>query len=293
MHFRRSWAVLAALALLVCSLCGAQEPTHLKDVVYNHKLGCALTMDVFKPAKPNGIGVIWMVSGGWVSNHDSINPALAKVFNDKGQTVFEVVHGSQPRFFLPEIIQDIHRAVRFIRTHAAEYGVDPNKLGISGGSAGGHLSLTMASYGGPGDPKAKDPVDRASSEVNAVACFFPASDFLNFGSEGKICLDDPMLKPFRHVFAVPETATTEEKQKALRPLSPIYGVSKKTPPTLIIHGDADTLVPIQQSEIYIAKLKEAGVEAKLERRPGKGHGWPELGQDIVLLADWFDKHLAK
>lgn len=102
-----------------------------------------------------------------------------------------------------------------------------------------------------------------------------------------------MLKPFRHVFAVPETATAEEKEKALRPLSPIYGISKKTPPTLIIHGEADTLVPIQQAERYLAKLKEAGVETKLERRPGKGHGWPELGQDLVLLADWFDKHLAK
>jgi acetyl esterase/lipase len=250
-------------------------------------------MDVFKPAKPNGIGVIWMVSGGWVSNHEGINPGLAKTFNDKGQTVFQVVHGSQPRFFLPEIVQDIHRAVRFIRTHAAEYGVDPNRLGISGGSAGGHLSLMMGSYGGPGDEKAKDPVDRASSEVEAVACFFPPTDFLNYGAVGKISLDDPVLLPFRHVFAVPVLETQEAKMKALRPLSPIYGISKKTPPTLIIHGEADTLVPIQQSERYLDKLKEEGIETKLERRPGKGHGWPELGQDVALLADWFDKHLAK
>ena len=283
---------MAAAAFTLCAgRSNAQEPSHLKDVVYAHKLGVALTMDVFKPAKPNGIGVIWMVSGGWVSNHDNINPGVAKVFTDRGQTVFEVVHGSQPRFVLPEIIQDIHRSVRFIRTHAKEYGVDPNKLGISGGSAGGHLSLTMASYGGPGDSAAKDPVDRESSAVQCVACFFPATDLINFGGEGKLCLDEPMLKPFLHVFAIPETATREEKEKGLRPLSPIYGISKKTPATLIIHGEADTLVPIQQSERYVAKLKEEGVEAKLERRPGQGHGWAGMDKDFAILADWFDKHL--
>ena len=221
MLFRRWWLGFVAAALIWAVNAQAQDANRLKDVVYAHKLGVALTMDVFKPQKPNGIGVIWMVSGGWVSNHDSINPGRARVFTDRGQTVFEVVHGSQPRFFLPEIIQDIHRAVRFIRTHAKEYSVDPDRLGISGGSAGGHLSLTMGSYGGPGDPAAKDPVDRASSAVQAVACFFPPTDFLNYGSEGKISLDEPMLKPFRHVFAIPETASKEEKEKGLRPLSPV------------------------------------------------------------------------
>lgn len=291
MKVQRSWMLTVAAVLLLSGCARAQDSNHIKDVVYRHKLGVALTMDVFKPAKPNGIGVLWMVSGGWVSNHDNINPGLAKVFTDRGDTVFEVVHGSQPRFFLPEIIEDIHRAVRFVRTHAAEYGVDPGRLGISGGSAGGHLSLMMGSYGGPGDPNAKDPVDRASSAVQAVACFFPPTDFLNYGTEGKLSLDEPMLNPFRHVFAIPLTASKEEKEKGLRPLSPIYGNLKAAPPTLIIHGEADTLVPIQQSERYIAKLKEAGVECRLERRPGKGHGWPGLEKDLPLLADWFDSHL--
>ncbi|HLJ55391.1 MAG TPA: alpha/beta hydrolase [Chthonomonadaceae bacterium] len=290
---RRTLLAAAAALVLFAARANAQEPTRLKDVVYAHKEGVALTMDVFKPAKPNGIGVLWMVSGGWVSNHDSINPGLAKVFTDRGQTVFEVVHGSQPRYFLPEIVKDIHRAVRFVRTHAAEYGVDPDRLGISGGSAGGHLSLMMGSYGAPGDPKAKDPVDRASSAVQAVACFFPPTDFLNYGADGRISLDDPTLLPFRHVFAVPLLETQEAKVDALRPLSPIYGISKSTPPTLIIHGEADKLVPIQQSERYLAKLQAEGVETKLDRRPGKAHGWPDMGPDLQIIAEWFDSHLAK
>ena len=285
--------LLTLLVLLGGTGCGkAQEERHLKDVVYAHTSGTALTMDVFKPEKPNGIGVLFMVSGGWVSSHEGINPGLAKVFTDRGQTVFEVVHGSQPRFTLPEIVPFIHRAVRFVRTHAREYDVDPNRLGIMGGSAGGHLSLMMGSYGGPGDPKAKDPIDQASSAVQAVACFFPPTDFLDYGSEGRICLKVPELKPFYHVFAVPPTATDDEMAKLLKPLSPIYGISKRTPPTLIVHGDADTLVPIQQSERYLDHLKTEGGITKLERRPGKGHGWPEMANDLSLFADWFEKYLA-
>src|SRR5689334_3536544 len=73
-------------------------PSRIRDVIYGYKQGVATTMDVFKPAKPNGIGVLWLVSGGWVSSHDAINPGVAAPFNRKGQTVFEVVHGSRPKF---------------------------------------------------------------------------------------------------------------------------------------------------------------------------------------------------
>src|SRR5262249_30676352 len=114
-------------------------PTRVEDVIYGRKFGTALTLDVFKPARPNGIGALWMVSGGWVSSHDSINAAFAKPFTDRGQTVFAIVHGSQPKFKVSEILLDIHRATRFVRYHAREYGVDPDRLGICGGSAGGHL----------------------------------------------------------------------------------------------------------------------------------------------------------
>src|SRR2546430_605233 len=186
--------LLLPLAWLVPARAQDDEPTRIQDVIYGKKLGVALTMDVFKPSKSNGIGVIWMVSGGWFSNHNSINPAIAKAFTKHGQTVFEVVHGSQPKFVLPEIVQDIHRAVRFIRVHASDYGVDPNRLGISGGSAGGHLSLMMGAFGGPGDSNAREPVDRASSAVQAVAVFFPPTDFLNYGKEGQLAIDEPMLK---------------------------------------------------------------------------------------------------
>jgi acetyl esterase/lipase len=288
---------LLALWLLLgiaCTQARAQgnDPNHIRDVIYTHKVGVALTMDVFKPAKPNGIGVIWMVSGGWVSNHESINPGLAQVFTSRGDTVFEVVHGSQPKFTIPEIVQDIERAVRFIRYHAADYGVDPNRLGISGGSAGGHLSLMTGALVPEPSKDAKDPVDRVSSAVQAVACFFPPTDFLNYGKEGASAMKIDTLKGYWPAFGVTDKTPPDDAEKVARLVSPIYYVTAKMPPTLIIHGDADTLVPLQQSQLFMAKLDMLKIPHLLEIRPGKGHGWPGLEKDLPLLADWFDKYLA-
>src|SRR6266699_3005014 len=152
----------------------------IEDVIYGRKFGTALTLDVFQPEKPNGCGILFMVSGGFFSSHDAINPGFYRALLEHGYTVFAVVHGSQPRFIIPEIEQDIHRAVRFIRHNAAKYGVDAGHLGITGGSAGGHLSLTIGTQGGKGQEAAKDPVDRESSAVQAVACFYPPTSWCRF-----------------------------------------------------------------------------------------------------------------
>ena len=97
-------------------------------------------MDVFTPEQPNGCGVVFMVSGGFFSAKSMINTAFFQAFLDRGYVVFAVVHGSQPKYAIPEIVEDIHRSLRYIRHHAADYGVDPARLGICGASAGGRLS---------------------------------------------------------------------------------------------------------------------------------------------------------
>lgn len=282
-------------ALAVSSLTPAFAQQRHEEVVYGHKLGVALSMDVTLPerSKSNGIGILWMVSGGWKSDHGSINAELGKAFADRGYTFFQVVHGTTPKFILPEIMQDIHRSVRFVRTNASRWGIDPNKLGISGGSAGGHLTCMMAAYGGPGDPKAKDPVDRASSAVQCAACFYPPTDFLNYGKDGAKAMLNPFLKGYWPAFGITDKTSPDEIETLSKTLSPIYGISKSTCPIFLIHGEADILVPIQQSERLIAKLKEEGVPCDLVRRPGKGHGWPGIEKDATLLMDWFDKYLLK
>src|SRR4029453_1827996 len=150
--------------------------------------------------KANGKGIIFCVSGGWVSDKIMMNPAFAQPFLDRGYTVFAVLHGSQPKFTIPEVLEDMHRAVRFIRHNAKKYNVDPEKLGIAGGSAGGHLSLMQGTAPKAGDAKASDPIDRESSKVAAVACFFPPTDFLNYGEPGNVALGGGTLKAFRPPF---------------------------------------------------------------------------------------------
>jgi acetyl esterase/lipase len=271
----------------------AETPADFKrseDVIYGRKFGTALTLDVLQPEKPNGYGIIAVISGGWFSSHESIRPKSFATLLERGYTVFAVVHGSQPRFQIPEVVQDMHRAVRFIRHNAARYGIDPNKLGVTGGSAGGHLSLTLGTQGGPGSTDAKDPIDRESSAVQAVACFFPPTDFLNYGQPNEDAVGVGILKNFKPAFGS-RADTAEERQKYGKEISPIYFVGSNLPPTLIIHGDADKLVPIQQAESFVKKAQEAGAQAKLVAKPGKAHGWPEMDKDAPVLADWFDEHL--
>lgn len=299
------------MCLLVALFAGLAGPSRAdgptaydrkEDVVYSHKYGTALTMDIFTPKTgANGAAVIWAVSGGWYSSRDGINPAFYDELLRRGYTVFAVMHGSQPKFAIPEILEDMHRAVRFIRHHAAEYHIDPDRIGISGGSAGGHLSLMQGTAGAAGNPAAKDPVDRESSRVQAVGCFFPPTDFLNYGKPGEIALGCGVLKDFRAPFefrefdpAHKDFVRVTDVGKILdigRQISPVYHVSADDPPALVIHGDRDFLVPIQQAEIVVEKLKAAGVEAKLVIKTGEAHGWKDWHKDMITIADWFDEHL--
>lgn len=261
-----------------------------EDVVYGRKFGTALTLDVIQSSKPNGVGIAFMVSGGWFSSHEAINPGFYGALLKRGYTVFAVVHGSQPKFNVTEIEPDIHRALRFIRHNAAKYGVDPERLGITGASAGGHLSLTMATQGAKGDPAAKDPVERESSEVQCVACFFPPTDFLNYSRPGEDAVGVGILEKFKPGFG-PRADTEEGRQKLGREVSPIYFIHSNLPPILIMHGDADTLVPIYQARTFVKRCEEVGSTAKLIVREGKNHGWPDMGKDMEIFADWFDEHL--
>jgi acetyl esterase/lipase len=300
----------AALLLPLAAPLLAQEVKYdrKEDVIYGRKFGLAMTLDVFTPKdadkqKANGAGVIFCVSGGWFSAKEAVNVGFVAEFLKRGYVCFAVVHGSQPKFTIPEVLDDMHRAVRYIRHHAKDYNVDPDRLGICGASAGGHLSLMQGTAPKDADPKAKDPVDQESSKVAVVGCFFPPTDFLNYGKDGAVMLGRGLLEGFKPPFDFTEVdAIThsfnpifdETKRRAIgKAISPYYHVSKTSAPALIIHGDKDTLVPIQQAERIIKKYEEAKVDCKLVVKEGVGHGWVGLDKDLVTIADWFDSHLAK
>lgn len=290
-------SVVVAAATVLLSLAGLSwwyvHPAidRTNGVVYGQRDDKPLTLDILRPQNPNGLGVVVMVSGSWKSGSPGSAPAwlMAPVLR-RGYTVFAVYHISQPQATVMEIIQDVHRGVRFVRYHAREYGIDPGRIGVTGGSAGGHLSLMLATCGGPGPADASDPVDRESSAVQAVAIFFPVTDLLNLGSSTENPGDGGPPKSYVKAFGPDATNMTAWK-KIGRDCSPIYHINEDLPPIYIAHGDADTLTPLEQSEWFHDRAAELGHDVKISVHPGGKHGWLTMIWDVRDFADWFDKHL--
>jgi len=271
------------------SLSFAQE--RISDQIYMKSGGAAFTLDVFKAPVANAPCVIWLCSGGWFSDHKDINPAIAKMFNDQGMTLVEVVHGSQPRYTLNEIVPQIKRAVRYVHANATRFGIDPNKIGITGGSAGGHLSLMIGGTGDAGSPDATDPVEKAASSVNAVGVFMPPTDFLNWGKENFMPFDAPQMAVFMPAFGVNKDTSKDKVAQIGKTMSPITYVSAKFPPTLIIHGDKDMLVPVQQARVMDEALGKSGVDHTLIVVEGGGHDGKTFGEGFPKLVAWFKAKL--
>ena len=277
-------SLLTASLLVFCApwpaLAQSAPPKVTADVVYGHKDGLAMTFDVFTPATPNGAGVLFMVSGGWVSTWVApetivrrFEPLLAKGF-----TVFAVRHGSSPRYKVPDASADVERAVRYIKLNAATLGVDPARLGVYGGSAGGHLSLMLGLDPDAGNAQARDAVLKGPSGVAAVVAWFPPVDLRGWTgpSERFPALDFPGAQ-------APS-------------VSPIDFVSRDDPPVLLIHGDADMLVPISHSERMRTALAAAGGTVEFVTIPGGDHGFTNAAHSqraMELTVNWFERYLLK
>ena len=276
------------------------------EIIYGRKDGLALTMIMQTPRHPNGKAIISIVSGNWRSSYDMASRFEEKdqLYLKSGYTVFEVIPCSQPMYSIPDEVEDLKRAVRFIRYTSKQNGIDPDKIGITGASSGGHLALMIATADDDAVSNAKDPVDRVSSRVQAVAVFFPPTDFLNYGHQGFNASASQAILVATGVAAAfdfkkwNDTTRTyvaikdiETRLKIARQNSPIYSVSPDDPPVMIIHGDADRLVPIQQSEIIIKKFEEAKVPNKFIIKSGGGHGWKNNEIEEKNFVDWFDRYL--
>ena len=276
----------ASVLRVICPVHAQDDVQISPDVVYGHKDGLALTFDVLTPAVPNGAGVLAIQSGGWYSGWapPQTRVPISRPLLDEGYTVFIVRHGSAPRYKVPDAVADVQRCVRFIRMTAGEYNVDPDRLGVLGGSAGGHLTLMLAVKGDDGEGEADNPVLQTGSRIACGVALFPPTDLRQWTTD-----------PPAAVAAIPGLRPPLEFDAELEDdVSPILHVTADDAPVMMIHGDRDLLVPIEHSRNILPVLEEAEVDSELIVIEGAGHGFnQEQNQQTVVPAmlRWFESHL--
>ena len=294
---------LLGFSLLFAGSLAAQQPAE-SNVVFATHSGLALLMDVYKPATSNGYGIVVIPGSGWHRGLGYNAPLLkeSKEFvthiqklNAEGYTTFVVTHRAAPRFRYPTAVEDVQRAVRYVRQHSARHGIREDRIGALGGSSGGHLVCLLGTLDGKGNPADSDPVEQQSSKVQCVVALYPATDLAKVDTPfGSVTVTSFMgQRPARN-----DAAKEEPEGKLYREASPVTHVSPDDPPFLLIHGDADKIVPYQQSELMEAALKQASVPVKLIRVPGGGHGpsFPGATQTIDWAGEavrWFDANLRR
>lgn len=278
--------ILAILVIVAAVNSARADVAITPDVVYGHKDGLAMTFDVFTPTEnANGAAVLFMVSGGWYSTWAPPEQTqfIFQPLTDQGFTVFAVRHGSSPKYSIPEAVSDVRRGVRFIRLNAEQFKIDPKRIGVFGMSAGGHLSLMLGTASDEGNAEAKDPVERVSDRVNAVVAYVAPTDL-------RIMVKDaPDRLP-----AYARFPALELDMKSAETNSPLVHVTADDPPTLLLAGDKDDLVPILHSRNIQSAFEKAKVTSRLIEFEGAGHGFQ--GEDSRKATEemvaWFETHLA-
>ena len=293
MH-RFSIVFLMSLCLTANSIADVSDLPYeqQEDVVYHQAHGVALVADIFTPKKkPNGRAIVVVASGAWSSDRGKIRDLnRAGLFEElclRGFHVFAIRPGSVSRFSARDMKAHVEVGIRWVKSHAKDYSIDANRLGLFGASAGGHLASLAAVTNPPTD-------GRQDASVSAVGVFFPPTDFLNFGGKALDPRKDGRLNQILKGLAFRDSnvdiSDQRIREQSVR-ISPARLTTKQAPPFLVIHGDADPVVPLQQSQTLVAALKEVGCDARLIIKEGGAHPWPTIREEMVVMADWFQSNL--
>lgn len=264
-----------------------------RNIIYGMYSGLALLTDVYHSTDAKGRGIVFIAGSGWTAPlgldamplKDSGQAAIwAEPLAAAGYTVFAISHRAVPRFRYPAPVKDAQRAVRYMRHHAERYGIDPKKIGAMGGSSGGHLASMLGVLDGAGDPQDADPIQRLSAKAQCVVARAAPQDLTLLQREGFLGCR------YSDVEGSPEN-------RVHRDASPLYNLTSDAAPFLLVHGDADPVVPVEHSQLMHQALKKLGVPAELLIVPGGGHG-PRFGDPpdapdyIGAAIAHFDRYLA-
>lgn len=248
-------------------------------------------LDLYLPAKTEGPVplLIWVHGGGWSAGSKEQCPPLRQGYLDRGYAVASLGYRLSSHAIFPAQIQDCKAAIRWLRAHAKEYGLNGDRFGVWGSSAGGHLVALLGTSGGEKTFEEGANPD-ISSRIQAVCDFYGPTDFEQFVATPGFASHATATSPEARLFG---GAVTERKELAAR-ANPITFVDKTDPPFLIVHGDKDSTVPINQSQSLYQALTKAGVSAHLHTIHGAGHGNGFSGKNIDdLVNGFFEARLKK
>ena len=287
---RKVLILASGFCMILTEAVNAAEVSYISDVIYGRKDGMALTYDVLQPENANGAAIVFMMSGGWYSSWGAPE-TRANQFADMleaGFTMIPVYHGSAPLYKVPDAYSDVDMAVRHIKANADTYQIDSHRIGLTGGSAGGHLSLMVGLNSDSGKADARNPVMQQDNTVATIVAYFPPVDFRSDQAEVQGIINEVEQDELMQRFPA-----LDYDEAMIPMMSPITHVDSNDPPVLLIHGDADPLVHVTHSHAMLATLKKFDVPSELIVISGGKHGFGGENAKIANEARlaWFEKHL--
>jgi acetyl esterase/lipase len=280
------------LLLLVTCLSGCmprlpKSVETIKNIEYGRASGQSLLLDLYRPREFSQRlpVIIWLYGGAWKGGSKDSCPIA--FIATKGAAVVSINYRLTEVAPFPAQIYDCKGAVRWLRAHADQYHLDPNRIGVFGVSAGGHLAALLGTTAD--NPALEGDVGGNlgySSRVQCVCAFYPPTDLNRLVTDPHDRAD-----PDSDVARLLGGPLADNIAKA-NFASPIFYVSKSSAPFFLMHGAADEVVSPEQSKILYDALERAGVEAHLEIIPNKGHGItapPKVAEEIYRF---FEAHLG-
>jgi len=262
--------------------------TTKRDIEFKNIGGRKLLLDVYMPEEASVPirPIAWICGGGWAQMRKEAGGERAAWIVDHGFALVAFQYRVSDEATFPAQIEDCKAAVRWIRAHAGEYGFDSDHVGAWGDSAGGHLASLLGTSATEASFDADGFYEGESSEVQAVCAFYPPTDFTHWSRKWKSEMNEVVKLLGGHPRDLPEKA---------RAASPVCHVSPGSAPHLIVHGEADDLVPLHQSHRLRDALADAGVEVTLHVLPDVGHsGEVVYGREDVrgYIVEFFSRHLG-
>lgn len=258
----------------------------LRDLEYARVGEKDLLLDLYLPKDPEGSLplLVWVHGGAWRGGDKS--PCRAVWMVERGYAVASINYRLSQEAIFPAQIHDCKAAVRWLRAHAEQYRLDPERIGAWGSSAGGHLVALLGTSGDVKELEGEGENLEFSSRVQAVCDWFGPSDFLQMrGVPSRIDRNSPDSPE-----ALLVGGPLQERKEQCRRANPVTYITPDDPPFLIMHGEQDDIVPLNQSQLLHEALKKAGVDVTYHLVKGAGHGFdgPELDK---MVTDFFAEHL--